>query len=65
MIDASIIQAAKSGVKRVNRAPKKDKEIVDGVFDLPPVLSKLKNRTTESLLQEYSDIMEQQSKLNQ
>jgi len=65
MIDPSIIKAARAGVKRVKREQGRDKELISGEFDVPPELSKLKNRTTESLLQEYSDIMNQQAKLNQ
>lgn len=65
MIDPSIIKAARAGVKRVQREQSRDKELITGEFDVPAELSKLKNRTTESLLQEYSDIMDQQAKLNQ
>jgi hypothetical protein len=65
MIDPSIIKAALAGVKRVKRDQSRDKELITGEFDVPIELSKLKNRTTESLLQEYSDIMNEQAKLNQ
>jgi hypothetical protein len=65
MIDPSIIKAARAGVKRVQRDQSRDKELITGEFNVPIELSKLKNRTTESLLQEYSDIINEQSKLNQ
>lgn len=65
MIDPSIVKAAMAGVKRVQREQRRDKELTLGEFEVPPALSKLKNRTTESLLQEYSDIMDAQAKLNQ
>lgn len=65
MIDGSIIRAARAGVKRSKKIPREDKELTEGDFQVPASLSRLKNRTTESLLQEYSDIMDQQAKLNQ
>ena len=69
MIDQSIVEAAKKGTPRKvktlkvepNVSSRKDKELTEGDFSIPPELSKLKDRTTESLLQEYSDIIQQQS----
>lgn len=64
MINPSIVKAAQQGTpmaakpsKRRTAPPIKDKELRDGDFAIPPQLAKYKNRTTESILEDFSAIM--------
>ena len=64
MINPAIGKAAQQGTPRVAKPSKKrsvpipkDKELRDGDFVLPPQLAKYKNRTTESILEDFSAIM--------
>lgn len=64
MINPAIVKAAQQGTPMAAKPPKKqsvpipkDKEIRDGDFVMPPQLAKYRNRTTESILEDFSAIM--------
>ena len=57
MIPSSIVNASKSEPKRVQKAPKADPELVDGVYEVPKEMLKYKDKTTAELLRNSFGIM--------
>lgn len=57
MIPSSIAKASKSAPKRIQKAPKADPEVEDGVYEVPKEMLKYKDKTTEELLRNSFGIM--------
>ena len=69
MIQRGIVSAAQKGVKLIKKpgaAVKKsvDKELVQGEFELPKEMAKMKDKTTEELLENFFAIISGKKKLS-
>lgn len=69
MIQRGIVSAAQKGVKLIKKpgaTAKKsvDKELVQGEFELPKEMAKMKDKTTEELLENFFAIISGKKKLS-